>query len=212
MFAKVSCYVSCIIKPYILLFSVKYGDLIPADGIIVASNDLEMDESSLTGESDHVKKDSVNNPLIFSGTHVMEGSGRMVVTAVGVDSEAGNIMKMLGNVAKTKEEKEQLRNNRKEQVKAEKHKKKATKVTPPNNSTVITVSEATNDPNDLQMDMLNAQQVAHNNDEDGMINVPLKENDHHNDGASQLEESKGGKSVLQMKLTKLSGSIGFAGK
>lgn len=196
---------------------VKYGDLIPADGIIVASNDLEMDESSLTGESDYVKKDSANNPLIFSGTHVMEGSGRMVVTAVGVDSEAGNIMKMLGNVAKTKEEKAQLRLHKKEVVKAEKLKKKAAKGKPSNNTAVITISEATDDPNDLQMAMINNQQVTHNNDqansnEDGMANIPLQENELHNDGASQVEESKGGKSVLQMKLTKLSGSIGFAGK
>ena len=34
----------------------KYGDLLPADGIILQSNDLKVDESSLTGESDHVKK------------------------------------------------------------------------------------------------------------------------------------------------------------
>ncbi|CDW60776.1 E1-E2 ATPase domain containing protein [Trichuris trichiura] len=31
---------------------VKYGDLIPADGVIIQSNDLKVDESSLTGESD----------------------------------------------------------------------------------------------------------------------------------------------------------------
>ena len=37
-------------------FQVKYGDLLPADGIIMQSNDLKVDESSLTGESDHVKK------------------------------------------------------------------------------------------------------------------------------------------------------------
>jgi P-type E1-E2 ATPase len=35
---------------------VKYGDLLPADGLILQSNDLKIDESSLTGESDHVKK------------------------------------------------------------------------------------------------------------------------------------------------------------
>ena len=31
---------------------IKYGDLLPADGVVVQSNDLKIDESSLTGESD----------------------------------------------------------------------------------------------------------------------------------------------------------------
>lgn len=68
----------------------------PADGIIIQSNDLKVDESSLTGESDHVKKGEHNDPLLLSGTHVMEGSGRMVVTAVGVNSQAGIIFALLG--------------------------------------------------------------------------------------------------------------------
>lgn len=32
------------------------GDIIPADGIILSSNELSVDESSLTGESDYVRK------------------------------------------------------------------------------------------------------------------------------------------------------------
>lgn len=68
----------------------------PADGIIIQSNDLKVDESSLTGESDHVKKGEHIDPLMLSGTHVMEGSGRMVVTAVGVNSQAGIIFALLG--------------------------------------------------------------------------------------------------------------------
>uniref|UniRef100_A0A6G1SG14 Calcium-transporting ATPase n=1 Tax=Aceria tosichella TaxID=561515 RepID=A0A6G1SG14_9ACAR len=75
---------------------VKYGDLLPADGIILQSNDLKVDESSLTGESDHLKKGEDVDPIIFSGTHVMEGSGRMLVTAVGVNSQAGIIFALLG--------------------------------------------------------------------------------------------------------------------
>ncbi|ETE61179.1 Plasma membrane calcium-transporting ATPase 1, partial [Ophiophagus hannah] len=35
---------------------VKYGDLLPADGVLIQGNDLKIDESSLTGESDLVKK------------------------------------------------------------------------------------------------------------------------------------------------------------
>ena len=46
-----------------------------------------MDESSLTGESDQVKKGATVDPMVLSGTHVMEGSGKVLVTAVGVNSQ-----------------------------------------------------------------------------------------------------------------------------
>uniref|UniRef100_A0A667X569 Calcium-transporting ATPase n=1 Tax=Myripristis murdjan TaxID=586833 RepID=A0A667X569_9TELE len=75
---------------------VKYGDLLPADGILVQGNDLKIDESSLTGESDHVRKSVEKDPMLLSGTHVMEGSGRMLVTAVGVNSQTGIIFTLLG--------------------------------------------------------------------------------------------------------------------
>ncbi|XP_035206395.1 plasma membrane calcium-transporting ATPase 1-like, partial [Stegodyphus dumicola] len=75
---------------------VKYGDLLPSDGIIIQSNDLKVDESSLTGESDHVKKGEDFDPMMLSGTHVMEGSGKMLVAAVGVNSQAGIIFTLLG--------------------------------------------------------------------------------------------------------------------
>ncbi|XP_048486742.1 plasma membrane calcium-transporting ATPase 2 isoform X4 [Plutella xylostella] len=75
---------------------IKYGDLLPADGILLQSNDLKVDESSLTGESDHVKKGESFDPMVLSGTHVMEGSGKMLVTAVGVNSQAGIIFTLLG--------------------------------------------------------------------------------------------------------------------
>ncbi|XP_061400205.1 plasma membrane calcium-transporting ATPase 3-like [Musca vetustissima] len=75
---------------------IKYGDLLPADGIIIQSNDLKIDESSLTGESDHVKKGIDSDPMVLSGTHVMEGSAKIVITAVGVNSQAGIIFTLLG--------------------------------------------------------------------------------------------------------------------
>ena len=53
------CTVSCIRMP---------GDLLPADGVIIQSNDLKVDESSLTGESDLVKKGETTNPILLSGT------------------------------------------------------------------------------------------------------------------------------------------------
>uniref|UniRef100_A0A8R1TT93 Calcium-transporting ATPase n=1 Tax=Onchocerca volvulus TaxID=6282 RepID=A0A8R1TT93_ONCVO len=75
---------------------IKYGDLLPADGVLVQSNDLKIDESSLTGESDQIRKSPELDPMLLSGTHVMEGSGKMVVTAVGVNSQTGIIMTLLG--------------------------------------------------------------------------------------------------------------------
>uniref|UniRef100_A0A8C2CJR6 Calcium-transporting ATPase n=1 Tax=Cyprinus carpio TaxID=7962 RepID=A0A8C2CJR6_CYPCA len=75
---------------------IKYGDLLPADGVLIQGNDLKIDESSLTGESDHVSKSIDKDPMLLSGTHVMEGSGKMVVTAVGVNSQTGIIFTLLG--------------------------------------------------------------------------------------------------------------------
>ena len=78
------------------LCCIKYGDLIPADGIIVQASDLKIDEASLTGETDLIRKDEQENVSILSGTHVMEGSGQFLVTAVGLNSQTGIIMKLLG--------------------------------------------------------------------------------------------------------------------
>uniref|UniRef100_A0A6Q2ZH35 Calcium-transporting ATPase n=1 Tax=Esox lucius TaxID=8010 RepID=A0A6Q2ZH35_ESOLU len=75
---------------------VKYGDLLPADGVLIQGNDLKIDESSLTGESDHVKKTLDSDPMLLSGTHVMEGSGKILITAVGVNSQTGIIFTLLG--------------------------------------------------------------------------------------------------------------------
>jgi len=80
------------------LVQVKYGDLLPTDGIVIQSNDLKIDESSLTGESDQVKKGADCDPMLLSGTHVMEGSGKVIVTAVGINSQAGIIFTLLGAV------------------------------------------------------------------------------------------------------------------
>lgn len=44
------------------------GDLLPADGVLIQGNDLKIDESSLTGESDHVKKSLDKDPMLLSGT------------------------------------------------------------------------------------------------------------------------------------------------
>uniref|UniRef100_UPI00398F6A55 plasma membrane calcium-transporting ATPase 2 isoform X8 n=1 Tax=Pristiophorus japonicus TaxID=55135 RepID=UPI00398F6A55 len=85
---------------------IKYGDLLPADGVLIQGNDLKIDESSLTGESDHVRKSADKDPMLLSGTHVMEGSGKMVVTAVGVNSQTGIIFTLLGAGGEEEEKKD----------------------------------------------------------------------------------------------------------
>ena len=82
------------------------GDKIVADGRLVDSNLLFVDESALTGESVPVKKDynavlkegcaladRVN--FVFSGTFVTGGSGKMIVTAIGDKTEMGDIAREL---------------------------------------------------------------------------------------------------------------------
>ncbi|KAL6739365.1 hypothetical protein Aduo_012833 [Ancylostoma duodenale] len=83
---------------------VKYGDLLPADGILIQSNDLKIDESSLTGESDLIRKSFDHDPVLLSGTHAMEGSGRFVITAVGLNSQTGIIMSLLGAAKEDKKD------------------------------------------------------------------------------------------------------------
>ncbi|XP_078399525.1 plasma membrane calcium-transporting ATPase 2 isoform X12 [Cetorhinus maximus] len=85
---------------------IKYGDLLPADGILIQGNDLKIDESSLTGESDHVRKSADKDPMLLSGTHVMEGSGKMLVSAVGVNSQTGIIFTLLGAGGEEEEKKD----------------------------------------------------------------------------------------------------------
>ncbi|CAF1442172.1 unnamed protein product [Rotaria sp. Silwood1] len=46
---------------------IKYGDLLPADGVIIRSNDLKFDESSLTGESGLSEKHVSRDPFLLSG-------------------------------------------------------------------------------------------------------------------------------------------------
>ncbi|KAF8430389.1 E1-E2 ATPase-domain-containing protein [Tirmania nivea] len=90
---------------------INQGDLIPADGIIIESNEVKCDESSATGESDQMKKTAGQevydrivanggstagleklDPFIISGAKVLEGTGRYLVTAVGQNSSFGKIM------------------------------------------------------------------------------------------------------------------------
>lgn len=56
------------------------GDLLPADGILIQGNDLKIDESSLTGESDQVRKSLEKDPMLLSGEclFTFNGNGEAV--------------------------------------------------------------------------------------------------------------------------------------
>ncbi|EEF38611.1 calcium-transporting ATPase 4, plasma membrane-type [Ricinus communis] len=67
------------------------GDIVPADGVLISGHSLCMDESSLSGESEPVDV-SKDRPFLLSGTKVQNGSGKMLVTAVGMRTEWGRLM------------------------------------------------------------------------------------------------------------------------
>uniref|UniRef100_A0A672KGH2 Calcium-transporting ATPase n=1 Tax=Sinocyclocheilus grahami TaxID=75366 RepID=A0A672KGH2_SINGR len=162
---------------------IKYGDLLPADGILIQGNDLKIDESSLTGESDHVKKSMEKDSVLLSGTHVMEGSGKMVVTAVGVNSQTGIIFTLLGAGEDDEDE---------EEKKKERKKEKKSKLSQ-DGSVENRKKAKAQDGAAMEMQPLNSDEGAEG-EEKKKANLPKKE-----------------KSVLQGKLTKLAVQIGKAG-
>lgn len=81
------------------------GDMIPADGRIIKSFQVQIDESALTGESLPVEK-SVNAIPIdttlaercnmgYKGTFSTKGNGYMIVTSTGMNTELGKIAGMV---------------------------------------------------------------------------------------------------------------------
>jgi Ca2+-transporting ATPase len=72
------------------------GDKVVADGYTLEVHGLTLDEASLTGEADPIKKGlEGGDPWIRSGTQVTEGSGRVLVIAVGEHSEWGRTMALV---------------------------------------------------------------------------------------------------------------------
>jgi P-type Ca2+ transporter type 2C len=82
------------------------GDQVPADGRIVEASALQIDESALTGESVPAVKDTSvlsghdlspgeQSNMAFMNTPVTHGSGTLVVTGTGADTELGKISGML---------------------------------------------------------------------------------------------------------------------
>ena len=70
------------------LFMLAHGDQVPADAVVVKGGPL-MDESLLTGESDHIEKHPGDE--LFSGSFVVAGAVTARVTRVGLDGYAAKI-------------------------------------------------------------------------------------------------------------------------
>ncbi|XP_034306056.2 plasma membrane calcium-transporting ATPase 2 isoform X3 [Magallana gigas] len=199
---------------------VKYGDLLPADGLIIQSNDLKVDESSLTGESDHVKKGEKTDPMMFSGTHVMEGSGKMLVTAVGVNSQTGIIFALLGASSEEGEKDKKKDKKDKNRLKGEEgnggtRTNTAGQNTPySRNFEHVLSSDA-----DTKVDIDSIHPViptgnnAHNNSSNANNKVANKGEGEQEENIPKpkVESARKEKSVLQGKLTKLAIQIGYGG-
>jgi cation-transporting ATPase E len=71
------------------LVRVMAGDQVVADGTLVQSEGLALDESNLTGESEPVLRDAPDQ--VLSGSFVVEGAGAFAATAVGDDSRAAQL-------------------------------------------------------------------------------------------------------------------------
>jgi len=80
---------------------VEEGTAIPADAIIVQSNDFSVNESILTGESLAIEKNTDNNQ-IFKGTHVVGGLAIAEITAIGNNTSLGKIGKSLESIEEEK--------------------------------------------------------------------------------------------------------------
>ncbi len=94
------------------------GDAVPADGRIIESASLQIEEAPLTGESVPVNKQSDILPqsdkdiplgdrknMLYMGSTVVYGRGRAVITGIGMQTEMG---KIAGALTEAKEEKTPL--------------------------------------------------------------------------------------------------------
>uniref|UniRef100_A0A0R0KRJ2 Calcium-transporting ATPase n=1 Tax=Glycine max TaxID=3847 RepID=A0A0R0KRJ2_SOYBN len=80
--------------------SLKIGDQIPADGLFLSGHSLQVDESSMTGESDHVEIEPSNSPFLLSGAKVVDGFAQMLVTSVGTNTAWGEMMSSISRDTK----------------------------------------------------------------------------------------------------------------
>ena len=84
------------------LVELRSGDQVPADGRLLSASGLEVNESSLTGESESALKTAGAD--VRSGTTVVAGTGRFTAEAVGADSYANKISAQARKFTKTRSE------------------------------------------------------------------------------------------------------------
>jgi P-type Ca2+ transporter type 2C len=88
------------------------GDKIPADGRLIEAYAMKSDEAPLTGESSSVDKSTEALPentqlndrdnMVYTGTVVVYGRGKAVVTSTGMNTEFGKIAEMVQSAPKEK--------------------------------------------------------------------------------------------------------------
>lgn len=78
------------------------GDTVPADGWLLAANDLKLDESAMTGESLPVTKmmHGEGDDRVMMGTVVRNGTGTLLVTETGNQTQFGHIAISVGETEK----------------------------------------------------------------------------------------------------------------
>ncbi|MGB5007739.1 MAG: cation-translocating P-type ATPase [Ferruginibacter sp.] len=82
---------------------IEEGTAVPADGIIIQSNDFSINESILTGESLHVFKSAEDKDnLVYQGTWVAGGLAICRVTGIGSKTKLGKIGKSLESIVEEK--------------------------------------------------------------------------------------------------------------
>ncbi|WP_404803875.1 cation-translocating P-type ATPase [Lysinibacillus sp. S1] len=95
------------------LLMLEAGDYINADGRLLESHNLHINESSLTGESiavakstDPIRKQNITiadkKNMVYSGSFVTNGRGIVMVTAIGMQTEIGKIANLLDTAKEKK--------------------------------------------------------------------------------------------------------------
>lgn len=87
------------------------GDVIPGDGRIIEANHLQCDESSLTGESMPIDKNTQVFPketvaadqhnMVFKGTSVVRGNGKAIITGIALNTQLGHVTSLVESSEET---------------------------------------------------------------------------------------------------------------
>lgn len=207
----------------------KYGNTFPCDGVLIQGNDVSVNESTLTGEAYLVKKNTKSDPMLLAGTQVMEGSGRMLVTAVGPYSQQGIIFTLMSKQAeedsgflsstfrklrgkccpkkRPTDEEEWSPTLPKEQVEERKYDPDS----PPSKEIEALEEEGEGEGEDDTQPLTCCQKVNPFSREKKAQQKQRQEKEKEKAKAQEKSEEGGGSSVLQKKLNKLALRIGYAG-